>query len=252
MLRFLTAGESHGQTLVMTLDGMPAGLETRHRRPERPAPSPPGRLRSRPADADRKRPRRDHRRRSPWAHDGRANRPAHSQPRLGQLATDDVRGARDAGRRDGRQPAATSHGRGRGTPISPARSSTAIPTCAMCSSAQARVKQQHAWPQVRSRDSCSGGSASGSRATYPPSAGSRCRRRGRCHSRKHRRSQTTHLSAAWTRASSRRMIAAIDAAKEAGDTLGGAFEVIAKGLPPGLGLLRAVGSQSSMAASRRR
>jgi chorismate synthase len=33
----------------------------------------------------------------------------------------------------------------------------------------------------------------------------------------------------------RRMIAAIDAAKEAGDTLGGAFEVIATGLPPGLG-----------------
>jgi chorismate synthase len=33
----------------------------------------------------------------------------------------------------------------------------------------------------------------------------------------------------------RRMIAAIDTAKEAGDTLGGAFEVIAAGLPPGLG-----------------
>lgn len=31
------------------------------------------------------------------------------------------------------------------------------------------------------------------------------------------------------------MIAAIDAAREAGDTLGGAFEVIATGLPPGLG-----------------
>jgi chorismate synthase len=27
MLRFLTAGESHGQALVMTLDGTPAGLE---------------------------------------------------------------------------------------------------------------------------------------------------------------------------------------------------------------------------------
>jgi chorismate synthase len=26
MLRFLTAGESHGQALVMTIDGMPAGL----------------------------------------------------------------------------------------------------------------------------------------------------------------------------------------------------------------------------------
>ena len=31
------------------------------------------------------------------------------------------------------------------------------------------------------------------------------------------------------------MMAAIDAAKEAGDTLGGAFEVIATGMPPGLG-----------------
>jgi chorismate synthase len=32
-----------------------------------------------------------------------------------------------------------------------------------------------------------------------------------------------------------RMIAAIDAAREAGDTLGGTFEVIAEGVPPGLG-----------------
>jgi chorismate synthase len=32
-----------------------------------------------------------------------------------------------------------------------------------------------------------------------------------------------------------RMMAAIDAAKEAGDTLGGAFEIIAAGVPPGLG-----------------
>jgi chorismate synthase len=33
----------------------------------------------------------------------------------------------------------------------------------------------------------------------------------------------------------RRMVAAIDQAREAGDTLGGAFEVIASGVPPGLG-----------------
>ena len=33
----------------------------------------------------------------------------------------------------------------------------------------------------------------------------------------------------------KRMMAAIDAAREAGDTLGGAFEVIATGIPPGLG-----------------
>ena len=33
----------------------------------------------------------------------------------------------------------------------------------------------------------------------------------------------------------RRMVAAIDAARDAGDTMGGAFEVIATGVPPGLG-----------------
>ena len=31
------------------------------------------------------------------------------------------------------------------------------------------------------------------------------------------------------------MIEAIDAARAAGDTLGGAFEVVVRGLPPGLG-----------------
>ena len=31
------------------------------------------------------------------------------------------------------------------------------------------------------------------------------------------------------------MIAAIDRAREAGDTLGGSFEVVAQGVPPGLG-----------------
>jgi len=36
-------------------------------------------------------------------------------------------------------------------------------------------------------------------------------------------------------ASAARMIAAIDAARDAGDTLGGVFEVVARGVPPGLG-----------------
>ena len=95
MLRFLTAGESHGQALVVTLDGMPAGLDARHRRPQRAAAPPPGRLRPRPPHGDRKRPRRDPRRRPPRPHDRRADRAADSQPRLGELAADDVRrGAR--------------------------------------------------------------------------------------------------------------------------------------------------------------
>ncbi|HUP89448.1 MAG TPA: chorismate synthase [Longimicrobiales bacterium] len=37
------------------------------------------------------------------------------------------------------------------------------------------------------------------------------------------------------RESEKRMIAAIDRAKETGDTLGGCFEVVARGLPPGIG-----------------
>ena len=48
------------------------------------------------------------------------------------------------------------------------------------------------------------------------------------------------------------MIAAIDAAKAAGDTLGGAFEVIAHGVPPWPRLATCSGTASSMAASHRR
>ena len=40
---------------------------------------------------------------------------------------------------------------------------------------------------------------------------------------------------AWTRRVQQQMIEAIDAARAAGDTLGGAFEVVVRGLPPGLG-----------------
>ena len=40
---------------------------------------------------------------------------------------------------------------------------------------------------------------------------------------------------AWTRTVAAAMRAAVDRAREAGDTVGGAFEVIARGVPPGLG-----------------
>ena len=88
----------------MTLDGMPAGLAARHRRAQRAAAPPPGRLRPRPPHADRKRPRRDARGRPPRRDDRRADRPADPQSRLGQLAADDVRRGGDAGGRHRRQP----------------------------------------------------------------------------------------------------------------------------------------------------
>ena len=40
-----------------------------------------------------------------------------------------------------------------------------------------------------------------------------------------------------------RMAAAVDAARAAGDTLGGVFEVVAHGLPPGLGSYDPLGPQ---------
>jgi len=52
-------------------------------------------------------------------------------------------------------------------------------------------------------------------------------------------------------ASAARMIAAIDAARDAGDTLGGVFEVAARGVPPGLGSY-AQWTAGSMADWRRR
>ena len=57
--RFLTAGESHGPALGVTVEGVPAGLRADRRRPRgRPRP-PPARLRPRRAPGDRARPGRD-------------------------------------------------------------------------------------------------------------------------------------------------------------------------------------------------
>ena len=48
------------------------------------------------------------------------------------------------------------------------------------------------------------------------------------------------------------MVARIDAAKAAGDTLGGVVEVVAFGLPVGLGLARVLGHASWTGGWRRR
>ena len=55
MLRYLTAGESHGKALVALVDGFPAGVDHRHRTDRRRAAPPPRRLRPRRAAADRNR-----------------------------------------------------------------------------------------------------------------------------------------------------------------------------------------------------
>ena len=170
MLRFLSAGESHGQALVITARRHAGGPRSRHRCAQRAAAAPPGRLRPRPADGHRKRPRRDSRRRPPRPDDRRADRAAHSQSRLGQLAADDVRRARDAGGGIRHQARRTSRGRGPVTRIWPAPSSTATRTSATCSSARARARRRRASRPARWRVSSSDSSAFASPATCRRSA----------------------------------------------------------------------------------
>ena len=102
--RFLTAGESHGQTLGVTIEGVPAGLPlTAEALAGRPRP-PATRLRPRSAPADRARPRRDRRRRAPWRDARFADPPPRRQPRLGELDAGDAgRAARRGGSRRARR-----------------------------------------------------------------------------------------------------------------------------------------------------
>ena len=97
MLRYLTAGESHGQALVVIVEGLPAGLavtvediqaELARRRlgyGRGPAPA----LRGRRADADRRRPPRPHARLA-----GRHRDQEHRVVPQRQVARRDVAGAR--------------------------------------------------------------------------------------------------------------------------------------------------------------
>ena len=114
MLRFLTAGESHGQALVAILEGMPAGLDDRFRRHHRGAAPAPGRLRPRPAHGDRVRSRRGAQRRPPRRDDRRADCAADPEQGLGELAADDGTSRRRRRRTRRASIARPSRGRGPG------------------------------------------------------------------------------------------------------------------------------------------
>ena len=96
MLRFLTAGESHGQALVVIVEGLPAGLGGHGRgHPGRDGP-PPARLRAGPAPALRGRRADAARRRPPRAHARLAGRDRDQEHRVvpqRQVARRDVAGA---------------------------------------------------------------------------------------------------------------------------------------------------------------
>ena len=96
MLRYLTAGESHGQALVVIVEGLPAGLAvTVERHPGRAGPAAP-RLRPRAAAALRGGRADADRRGAPRPHARLAGRHRDRQQRVGaqrQVARGDVAGA---------------------------------------------------------------------------------------------------------------------------------------------------------------
>ena len=250
MLRFLTAGESHGQALVVTVDGMPAGLQLDIDALNSNSGGA-GWLRPWPAHADRERPRRDSRGVRHGVTTGAPiallirNRDLVNWQQTMYVEAEKPEGATGAEHRPNVTRPRPGHADLR------ARSSTDTPTSAMSSSARAHAKPRRAWPQAHWPVNCSAASGSASPAMSQQSAAWPCRTIESCPSMRRSRFLIYPLRLRCADAEIQaRMMAAIDAAKDAGDTLGGAFEVIVTGLPPDSGPMCS-GTESSMVVCRR-
>ena len=236
MLRFLTAGESHGKALVDDPRRHAGGPRDRLRRDHRAAAPPPGRLRPRPPHGDRIRPRRGAQRHPPRRDDRRADRAADSEQGLGELAAHDARRSRtmpaDATGAD--RPAVTRPRPGHADLAGFVkyghddmrnvleRASARETAARVAVGAIARQLLQ----QRRRRDR-----QPRRRASARPSSPIRSRSPSTQVARSPADSPLHCVDAGVER----QMIAEIDRARDAGDTMGGSFEVIAHGVPPGLG-----------------
>ena len=137
MLRFLTAGESHGPSLSVIVEGLPAGLAIDVEADRRRTRATPTRLRPRTADALRARRTATHRRRAPRPHPRLPGRHRDPELRVAQVGRRDVGGA-------GHARARSRPSRGPVTPTSPACRSTASMTRATSWSAPARARPRRA------------------------------------------------------------------------------------------------------------
>ena len=222
MLRWITAGESHGPALVAVLEGLPAGVPVttdRHRHPARPPPA-----RVRPGRADEVRTGRGDRPRrcSARAHHGWSGRGADRQHRMAEVGTD--HGGRSGGSRTAR----------RARPQRAADQAAAGP----------RRPRRNAEVRVRGRPTGAGagigpGDRRPGRARHGGAAVPACRarRRGRLTRGVHRRRRTPSTARCRPRSdrdaidespvralhpdSTAAMVIEIEAAKADGDTLGG-------------------------------
>ena len=153
MLRWLTAGESHGPALVAILEGLPAGVQVTTDDVADGAGPPPARLRPRRPDVVRAGRGRAPRRRPPRRHAGRPGRDPGRQHRVAQVGA-------GHGRRPGRR-----RGAGRAGPQRPADPAPA----------RARRPRRHAEVRLRRRPA---GARAGQRARDRGPGRARRRRAG--------------------------------------------------------------------------
>ena len=233
MLRFLTAGESHGRTLVVIVDGLPAGLPLdagRLTRELRRRQQGYGRGRRMAIESDAavitagvRRGRTTgapvavsidnhdwvnwaftmHPGETPPADAGGARRAPVTRPRPGHA---DLAGAIKYGHADLRDVLE--------------RASARETAARVAAGALARLLLAEVGVEITSHVTAIGPERSDARgvafeaiAALPDNSPTRC----------------------VDEAAAARMVAAVDAAREAGDTLGGVFEVVARGVPAGLG-----------------
>ena len=229
MLRFLTAGESHGPALVVIVEGLPAGLAVTvediqaelARRRLGYGRGPAHAVRGRRADAPR--------RRAPRPHARLAGRDRDQQHRVERSD----KWHEEMSPAPGQRPRSRSPSRGPATPTSPACRSTASPTPATCSSGRARGRPRRGSPPGRWPSCCSrelgievlshvvqlgaarsdGAAADAGRPADVDESPVRC----------------------FDPAGAEAMIAEIKAAAKDGDSLGGVVEVLGYGVPVGLG-----------------
>ena len=230
MLRFLTAGESHGQGLVVIVEGLPAGL--------------PITVEDVQAELARRR-----------LGFGRGPRMRFEQDEVTLLGG--VRHGRTLGspvaieigntewtsdkwpRRCRRRPghtASRSPSPGPATPTWPACRSTASPTPATCSSGPRPARRRRGWPPGRvAKVLLRRARHRGRSATSSQLGPVRAKAGAPAHARPTSTPSTTSPVRCFDPAAEAAMIAEIKAAAKAGDSLGGVVEVLAYGVPVGLG-----------------
>ena len=146
VLRYLTAGESHGRALVVIVEGLPAGLPVDGRR-HRPRAGPaPARLRPWAPHALRAGRGHDRGRRPPRPHARFAGARSRSPTPSGPVPTSGTRRWRWSRAAPGRR----SPNRGRATPTWRACRSTASATHATCSSGPRPARRRPGWRPGRS------------------------------------------------------------------------------------------------------